>query len=609
MQWILLFLEWLVDWARGTYWNLFGRRSRLCRGTISPPGPLVLDQNKKNRYLRKEFDQFEVPKNLDVIVIGSGIGGLTAAAVLAKLRKKVLVLEQDKQAGGLCKTFTENGFEFDYGFHYLGQLHENGFLKVALDLITDGQVHFAEQGSHVDTVVIGTGAQYKKYTIYNGKTQMEAHLKKQFPNDTKAVEELFKIMKICSEKIHLLCMLKMFPLWFARFILWSGIADSISPIFKYSRTSTTDVVKSLTSNQDLLTVFSQIFYGVPPKKSSCMIDALFLHHSKRGVYYPKGGASEIPYHIVKVVEKNGGKVLVNAPVSSILVEGKQNACGVTVKTGGKYVEIRAPVTISSAGMFTTFKKLLPPEIQANPEAQNYMNTLKPGKGFFQVFAGFNATMEELGISSTNMRLYKSNNMDEMMDEYFDLDKDVAPDHIPMMYVSFPSAKDPTSCIRFPGQSRMVIHTMVNPKWFEQWNNINETERGEDYEKYKMRFANHLFDWVCVHFPKLKEKLAVLHAVTRVNMPGLEATCGSMPMAEHNLERYQPLNIAMTRCNTPVKNLYLTGQDVFSAGYSGALHGGLLCASTVLDRCLYVDLLLQQKKLKGKVVKKLESSDY
>lgn len=56
-----------------------------------------------------------MPQNLDVIVIGSGIGGLTAAATLAKAGRKVLLLEQHDQAGGCCHTFIEKGFEFDVG--------------------------------------------------------------------------------------------------------------------------------------------------------------------------------------------------------------------------------------------------------------------------------------------------------------------------------------------------------------------------------------------------------------------------------------------------------------------------------------------------------------
>lgn len=61
------------------------------------------------------FSLDKVPQNLDVIVIGSGIGGLTAGATLAKAGKKVLVLEQHDQAGGCCHTYVEKGFEFDVG--------------------------------------------------------------------------------------------------------------------------------------------------------------------------------------------------------------------------------------------------------------------------------------------------------------------------------------------------------------------------------------------------------------------------------------------------------------------------------------------------------------
>ena len=66
-------------------------------------------------HLTAGFSVDRVPENLDVIVIGSGIGGLTVAATLAKAGRKVLLLEQHDQAGGCCHTFVEKGFEFDVG--------------------------------------------------------------------------------------------------------------------------------------------------------------------------------------------------------------------------------------------------------------------------------------------------------------------------------------------------------------------------------------------------------------------------------------------------------------------------------------------------------------
>lgn len=66
-------------------------------------------------YVFLGFTKEKIPKDLDAIIIGSGIGGMTAAATMAKSGKKVLVLEQHDVAGGCCHTFTEKGFEFDVG--------------------------------------------------------------------------------------------------------------------------------------------------------------------------------------------------------------------------------------------------------------------------------------------------------------------------------------------------------------------------------------------------------------------------------------------------------------------------------------------------------------
>ncbi|XP_066522096.1 inactive all-trans-retinol 13,14-reductase-like [Hoplias malabaricus] len=604
-MWSLVLLVWFLLWAGGTYWYLFGRRSPFTEESVRPPGPMELDQKKRDKVLKQGFTREKVPQNLDAIVIGSGIGGMTAAATMAKTGKRVLVLEQHDQAGGCCHTFTEKGFEFDVGLHYIGQLHENSMIRVVMDQITEGQLQFVELDQHFDTIVIGTGEEQRQYTIHTGKTEMEEHLKKQFPADVRAVDEFFRMMKTSARKTPLLAGLKLIPRWLALLLLRSGIANLCSSVFRLIGTSATEMANSLTSNMDLQLIFSYLFYGVPPKDSSCLINALLLHHYKRGAYYPKGGASEIPFHITKVIQKYGGNVLVRAPVSRILVDSKGAAYGVAVRKGQEGVEVRAPIIISNCGLFNTFKRLLPPEIQSKPEIQQRLDMVKPARGSFLVFSGFDATQEELGITSKNLWLYKTNDMDIMMDQFFSLEKEKAPENIPMMFITFPSAKDPTSKIRHPGKSCMTILTMVNYEWFEEWKDTTVKKRGDDYMAYKMRFANCLFDWACVYYPKLREKLVYQEVATPLtNTHYLNAYRGAMYSAEQNLERYQVEVMAKNRCETPVKNLYISGQDLFSCGIVGALHGGLLCASTALGQIVYINLLLLKKKLKRKKAREM-----
>uniref|UniRef100_A0AAR2J367 Uncharacterized protein n=1 Tax=Pygocentrus nattereri TaxID=42514 RepID=A0AAR2J367_PYGNA len=346
-----------------------------------------------------------------------------------------------------------------------------------------------------------------------------------------------------------------------------------------------------------LIVISLYEPGVQPNNASSVINALLLHHYKRGAYYPKGGASEIPFHITKVIQKYVGNVLVRAPVTRVLVNSKGAAYGVSIKKGQEEVEVRAPIIISNCGVFNTFKRLLPPEIQAKPEIQKRLDMLKPGRGSLLVFSGFDATAEELGINSTNLWLFKNNDIDAMsvLDE--------APEKVPWMFITFPSAKDPTLKIRLPGKTCMTILTMVNYEWFEEWKDATVKKRRDDYMDYKMRFAKHLFDWACMYFPKLREKVKKR---LYFNLRNFVASRGATYAAEHNLECFHIDVMAKNCCNTPDKHLFISGQDVFSCGIVGAVHGGLLCASTALGQIVYVNLFLLKKKLKRRKAREMSA---
>ncbi|XP_076121144.1 all-trans-retinol 13,14-reductase [Alosa pseudoharengus] len=570
------------------------------KDTREPLKPLVNDHKVKNKVLKQGFLANKVPENLDAIVIGSGIGGLGLAVLLAKVGKRVLVLEQHDRAGGCCHTFTEKGFEFDVGIHYIGDLLEHKPFRCMLDQLTNGQLQWEPLNNPYDMVVIGPPENRRTYPIYSGRDRFPQELKKCFPGEEKAIDEYMRLVKRAGRGVWAVAVLKYLPAPVAKFLVYSGLAKRMSFFFRMASRSLTDVVNGLTDNKDLRAVFCYIFgtYGNMPKESSFSMHSLLVCHYLHGAWYPKGGASEIAYHMIPIIEKAGGAVLVRAPVNRILFNEANEAIGVSVLKGKEEVHVHAPMVISNAGIFNTYQKLLPKELQARPDIQTHLNMMKNGEGGLSIFLGINGTKEELGLKADNHWIFTENNLDELCTEYLEGKREESAKHIPLLFVASPSAKDPTWEERSPGKSTLSLVSFAKYEWFEEWKDCKVTNRGPDYKELKETFIQTVVDVVVQIYPKIKDRIEYVDAGTPItNQYYIGAPKGEIYGADHGMARFSPELNATIRPQTPLKNLYLTGQDVFLCGFAGALAGALTCGSTLLNRNLHLDAIALAKKMK------------
>ncbi|XP_069178023.1 all-trans-retinol 13,14-reductase-like [Procambarus clarkii] len=555
----------------------------------------VTDQKQRDAVLKQGFSLDKVPENLDAIVIGSGVGGLSVAALMAKSGKKVLVLEQHDQAGGCCHTYIEKGYEFDVGIHYVGEMATQTICKTYVDQITNGQLEWAPMRDDYDDVVFAEkGKEPRKYPVFSGNGRWEEYLKKTFPEEAKNIDKFFKMMDEVYPGVLTSAFVKFIPLWAVWLMRVTGLLKCFTNFYEWENKSCKDVIWGLTKNQELRDILSYGFgdFAAPPSMTGFPVLMYLYKHFSEGSSYPVGGASEIPFNIIPVIEAAGGKVLVRARVTKIIIDGKGQACGVEVKKGNQLVNVTAPFIISDAGVYNTFERLLPLEVASSSRFWPIVQTAKHGPGSLYVFVGINRDADELDIlENKNAWIFTGSDIDKVTVDYWNLSREEVLDaDVPHVFLSFPSTKDPEWKKKFPGKTTMALVTLIPYHWMEEWENKPVMKRGDEYESLKNTLGHKALEKACELYPSIRDHIDYVNIGTPLsNRHYLGSPRGEICGLAHTIERFSLRNNAILRPQTDIPGLYLTGQDVCCCGFNGAVWGGLICASSILFRNVKSDL--------------------
>jgi len=539
---------------------------------------------------RDRFIKKKIPDDLDVIIIGSGIGGLVTAAYLSRIGKRCLVLEQHYIAGGCTHAFVEHGYEFDTGVHYIGNIEKR---KKILDLITETPIEWDQMGKDnnliYDEICIGD----KNPKIYNfraGKDNFINDLVLKFPDERAAIEEYVRLCVDVSKKDMFFNLKIVKPIWLS-YIINYFCSNSF---FKMNNKTALEVIQTLTTDKDLQSVLLSQFgdYGHTPSKASFFLHASVANHYFEGGWYPRGGSEEIAKKIIPVIEKTGGRVLVGREVSSIIIDNT-SAVGVLVNMNPEGfsdkppISIYAPTIISACGVLNTYNKLLPKQVIPKNLINN-INKIGPSGTMVYLFVGMNDTPTNLGLRSSNIWHWPTDtgDYDEMLEKFYQNPKE-AP--IPM-FIGFPCAKDSTWSDRYPGKSNAVILTMIDYKLFEKWEDAPQGKRGEEYEEFKKMFENRILEeGLYKYYPQCREKVDY----TMVGSPltfnfYIGSTMGEVYGLDGTCDRFK-INDWL-RPKTDIPGLYLTGCDITTLGVTGGLMSGVLTAHAVAGYGNLLDII-------------------
>ena len=523
-----------------------------------------------------------VPAEPDVVVIGSGLAGLTAAAYLAAIGQKVLVLEQYDVAGGCSQTFRrKNQWQFDVGLHYIGGAKTGEIARILSGLGLDDRIEFPElDPDGFDTLVFPD----LEFKVPKGWDNYVNRLVATFPEEEEGLRAVTDILRNLMDELREV-----------------GIPDSNTDLAEYMEKAPTVVSWGMRSMTDLfdenyLSERSRAVllgqagdYATPPSRAPVILHAgLVDHYLQEGAFYVRGGGQELAGQLVDLIHTYGGRVRTHAEVESILTEptgsGGFRVTGVEL-AGGETVVTDS--VIATGDIKHLFLELLDEEAVPD-EIRSQVDGYRMATPLFTVYLGLDFDITER-MPATNYWLHSRYDQESYYDPIaageFDTD--------PPVYISSASAKDPEHEGHAPpGCSTIELMTWATPD-LQAWG-IDESEdapkysRQASYMEAKERVMNQLIDRAEDQLGDIRSHILWQEAATPMTQTRYTLSSGGSSYGiELATDQFGPRRLEY---KTPIEGLILGGVSSRRGhGIIGAMSGGVESASALTGRNLRAEV--------------------
>lgn len=491
----------------------------------------------------------------DVIIIGSGISGLTAASLLAKRKLKVCVIEAQYKPGGSCGIFKRNDVVFEQGAAMIYGFNARGFsphrfvfnaLEESIDIIKHDELYAINFGEH-------------RIVFHQDIDMFIEELAKVFPKEKENFKRFYKelsnqYMKIIAEnpdfispdamkKEKGLKSLLKHPIEYIRFL-------------GYMNKNTKSVLKKYFKDENVFNLFDKLTstycYTNVEETPAILSSVMFVDNHFGGSYYPAGSTLNLVGKLEKVIEENNGQMIYNTEVEEIIVE--DNKAKKVSLDNGKVISTN--YIVNSGNVWNLYNKLL--KNNASEEIKSWANSLEPAYPSVVLFALVKEEAIPKGTLPIEMLIGDKTKLDENEVTVYIL-----------------SIDDKTLC-------KNGYHTImaIGPS-FKEWpkgfkNNYNT----DKYREMKKIEKNRLLEILEKRFPGFKENLCHVEISTPTTLnryvlkEGGSVAGPKQKLGQHMLKRL--------KAKSEINNLFNCGEStVMGTGTPAVTISGISVANLIL----------------------------